>query len=232
MSIRILSHVWETSLREGGELLVELALADACNDDGECWIKHCTLAKKVRLGERQTRKIVAKFIADGIIDKKSSPSHDRNCNTYVFMEWSPKTMVIQDQLDWSSSSSPSIDEPSDEPSIQAEVIEATEPTKKYKPSPAIFNAIKDLLFSLEHIPFTERRGEDHSRIGRAIKSMFASTPNLTVEEVKNRADNYNKKYPGTFTSNALAKWWSTLGSGITSIKSTSDGIINHSRFSD
>jgi len=58
MSIKIMSWVWENSPYEGKALLIHLALADFCNDAGECWPSQATLSRKARCSERHIRDII------------------------------------------------------------------------------------------------------------------------------------------------------------------------------
>lgn len=59
--------VWKQAPYDGGALLVLLALADFADDDGYCFPAVPTIAKKVRLGERQTRNVIRQLLGDGVI---------------------------------------------------------------------------------------------------------------------------------------------------------------------
>ena len=74
MSIRVMSQVWEHSHATGGQLLVLLAIADFSNDDGEAWPSVPTLAKKARISERHTQRVVKQLKAMGelVVDSKAS----------------------------------------------------------------------------------------------------------------------------------------------------------------
>lgn len=86
MSILISSKVWKNGPEKQAQLLVMLALADFANDEGICWPSMETLARKVRMTERGTRKIVAKLKADGWIAVKTGGGR-HGCNQYtVFPE--------------------------------------------------------------------------------------------------------------------------------------------------
>lgn len=62
MSIKILSQVWQHADVSGSELLVLLAMADFCDDQGRnIYPSMPTLAHKARLSESQTRRIVQAF---------------------------------------------------------------------------------------------------------------------------------------------------------------------------
>jgi hypothetical protein len=67
MSIRIMSKVWEFYPGGGTELLSLLALADWSDDDGRCYPSIASIAKKIRLKERQAQRLVHKLIADGYV---------------------------------------------------------------------------------------------------------------------------------------------------------------------
>lgn len=55
MSVKAQNWVWQHSRAEGNELLVELAIADRANDDGEdCWPSMETLCRKTRLSRSTT----------------------------------------------------------------------------------------------------------------------------------------------------------------------------------
>ena len=69
MSIRLMAQVWEdTRVETQAELLVLLALADHARDDGLCWPSMRTIAKKARIEERSTQRIVRRLIEKGLIE--------------------------------------------------------------------------------------------------------------------------------------------------------------------
>lgn len=68
MSIKLMSQVWESAPVEGSALLVLLALADHANDKDICWPSLPTLAKRARISERQTQRIIQKLADDGHIE--------------------------------------------------------------------------------------------------------------------------------------------------------------------
>ena len=67
MSIRIMSKVWELHPGGGTELLTLLALADWSDEEGRCYPSIASIAKKIRLKERQAQRLVHKLIADGYV---------------------------------------------------------------------------------------------------------------------------------------------------------------------
>lgn len=56
MSIRVLDRVWKQSRAKGGDLLVELAIADFADDEGNAYPSIPTLGKKSRLSDRQVKR--------------------------------------------------------------------------------------------------------------------------------------------------------------------------------
>ena len=61
MSIRIMSRIWDVGPLGSAETMVLLALADYCNDDGECWPSMASIARKARMTERGVQKIMARL---------------------------------------------------------------------------------------------------------------------------------------------------------------------------
>ncbi len=58
MSIKIMNAVWHLSKQKGTSLLLLIAIADNANDDGEAWPGIEYLARKIRMSERQTQRLV------------------------------------------------------------------------------------------------------------------------------------------------------------------------------
>lgn len=68
MSVKLMSLVWDKLPSSGSELLCMLALADFANDaGGSIHPSMKTLAEKIRVSESQARRILHKFISDGIV---------------------------------------------------------------------------------------------------------------------------------------------------------------------
>ncbi len=68
MSVRCSSYVWDHSETKGSDRLVLLAIADACNDDGQ-WSPGVTrLADKTKLSERQTQRCLSNLREQGEIE--------------------------------------------------------------------------------------------------------------------------------------------------------------------
>lgn len=74
MSIKIMNHVWEHADAKGTDLLMLLALADAANNEGTCFPKIETLAKKVRCKKRNAQTILRKLEKNGDITITPQPN--------------------------------------------------------------------------------------------------------------------------------------------------------------
>ena len=68
MSIRVQSLVWEHAPYRGNTLLALLALADWADDEGVCWPKMATLARKSRQTVRNANYSVEQLMRDGFIN--------------------------------------------------------------------------------------------------------------------------------------------------------------------
>ncbi|CAE6946267.1 hypothetical protein R69608_05538 [Paraburkholderia nemoris] len=69
MSIKAMTLVWERFPRGGSDMLVALALADWCNDQGLSLHPSIrAIAVKCRLSEWQARRIVHQMISDGLLE--------------------------------------------------------------------------------------------------------------------------------------------------------------------
>lgn len=67
MAVRVLSQVWDGYPGGGAELLTLLALADWCDDFGRCYPSIRSIARKVRLSDKQARRIVHKLEDEGFV---------------------------------------------------------------------------------------------------------------------------------------------------------------------
>jgi len=77
VSIRLISHVWETSPYKGERLLLHLALADFASDEGICWPSHSTLARKARCSVGWVRLSISQMVADGLVEIIVKPGSGR-----------------------------------------------------------------------------------------------------------------------------------------------------------
>lgn len=99
MSIDASKWVWRNSRASGGALLILLALADHANQDGEAWPSVPTMAKLVRLTERQVRKHIRKLLDLGEITGAGFGS--KGVKRYRF-SWRPPVVGFPPPLSWSS----------------------------------------------------------------------------------------------------------------------------------
>jgi len=65
MSIKAMTHVWEHSAQKSTNLLMLLAIADHCNDEGACYPSITRLAHKCRLQKRGAQKVIRKLEEEG-----------------------------------------------------------------------------------------------------------------------------------------------------------------------
>ena len=80
MSIKVMSSVWEKAEVKGSKLLLLLALADFANDDGICWPRIDTLAKKIRMSDRHTIRLIQQLEVDKQIEIKRQSSNGMKAN--------------------------------------------------------------------------------------------------------------------------------------------------------
>lgn len=81
MSIQVMTSVWAYADCKGSELLILLALADFCDDNGEnVYPSMQTLAKKARLSEPQARRVVQNLVKLDLIEIVEKGGWDRGRN--------------------------------------------------------------------------------------------------------------------------------------------------------
>lgn len=81
MAISVMTNVWEKSQASGTELLLLLAIADFANQDGLAYPSVPTLAKKIRMSERNTHYLLRKLEAtrELKIERNAGP---KGCNLF------------------------------------------------------------------------------------------------------------------------------------------------------
>lgn len=65
MSIKIMNQVWENSKSKGSQLLLLLAIADHADEHGIAWPGITTLAEKIRMSERQVKRLRQNLVESG-----------------------------------------------------------------------------------------------------------------------------------------------------------------------
>ena len=68
MSVRWISHIWQSSPYKGERLLLHLALADFASDEGICWPSQSTLARKARCSKNWVRLSIGQMVRDGLVE--------------------------------------------------------------------------------------------------------------------------------------------------------------------
>lgn len=98
VSIKVTTHVWDHSKQRGTALLVMLSLADWSNDGGYCDPAIVTIARKVRIKERQVHKVLAKLVEAGELEVLVGKGHwTKNGPTNMYIVRTPdKTQWDQD----------------------------------------------------------------------------------------------------------------------------------------
>jgi len=82
MSIACMNRVWEQSKMKGSPLLLLLAFADFADDNGFCWPSIDTLAQKIRMSKRQTKRLIQRLEET----EELAAVHRRNSgNVYVVL---------------------------------------------------------------------------------------------------------------------------------------------------
>lgn len=74
MSIRVMNNVWKNFPDGGDRLLLMLALADICDDEGMCFPGVPALARKLRKKERATQTTMRRLEADGHVRRLDQAS--------------------------------------------------------------------------------------------------------------------------------------------------------------
>lgn len=97
MSVKAMSYVWDNSPYNGNALIVHLALADHCDDQGICWPSQKYLAEKCKISERQVRRIIYQMVEDGLLFVEVRAKQGKNNNRYRLIF--KKVQVTGDPLD-------------------------------------------------------------------------------------------------------------------------------------
>ncbi len=82
MSIRVSDRVWSNSKHSGNELLMLLAIADFCDDDGRAYPSVATLAKKCRIQVRGAQRLISILRESGELEVQLNAG-PKGCNTYI-----------------------------------------------------------------------------------------------------------------------------------------------------
>jgi hypothetical protein len=116
MSIKVASWIWEHSKQKSTKLLLLLALADACNDEGVCWPGHKYLAQKCRLSEDRTSAILKELKDAGEIEiavHQGYQTTSGNTNRYYMAKYRVSIGIKQEGSDSTPLSVPETKDPVD-----------------------------------------------------------------------------------------------------------------------
>ena len=200
----------ELWLREDLNLLEKAVIAeiDSLDQDEGCTASDAYLAEFFGCSKGHLSDTLSGLRGRGLIETIKFDGRRRLLRQVAFRcESDPKAALLKTIEQPSEISEPPLirDNKEDIP-LQPPAVE------KVKPPEPIMRSIIDFLMTLDGIKFTEQRGSDWGRIRKLAKDIFASTPDVTIEEVMRRAENYRKKWPkASLTAAALVKWWPSLG---------------------
>ncbi len=94
MSNKVSTSVWKHCKQKHDRRLVMVALADWCNDEGECWPGQNAIAEKTRLTLRGVRKIIDALSAEGEIkllrEGGGVPGNPKETARYELTKYIPK----------------------------------------------------------------------------------------------------------------------------------------------
>ncbi len=88
MSFQATRHVWDTSKRSGGELLLLLAIADFANSHGECWAGIEKIAQRARLTPKYAARLIKKMATGK--DAELSISKPKKSTVYALLGMTQK----------------------------------------------------------------------------------------------------------------------------------------------
>jgi Helix-turn-helix domain len=90
MSVRVMSAVWDDQeIRNLGELLVLLALADHADDRGFCYPSMARIAEKARMNERSARRICRRLETSGRLEKEANSGGRNRTNRFRVIPQKP-----------------------------------------------------------------------------------------------------------------------------------------------
>ena len=97
-----MTYVWDNSPYTGNALIVHLALADHCDDQGICWPSQQYLADKCKISVRQIRRIIHQMIQDNYLFIEQHSKAGMSNNRYRVLFKKPQ---VTDVLSMESSDS-------------------------------------------------------------------------------------------------------------------------------
>ena len=141
-----MTEVWQRSTQKGSALLLLLAIADHAHDDGSgAYPSVPSLAKKVRMSERNTQYLLLKLEASGELEihKGAGPM---GCNLFRVQSLHPvKSSVVGGEIQRSRGVKPIAPKPLIEPLIEPSVVRVSSPTgtKRRSKTPIVVPTVTD-----------------------------------------------------------------------------------------
>ncbi len=203
MSISVMNLVWKTAPYSGGTLLTLLALADWSNEEGVCFPKIATLAKKARLSERAAQSAIKNLVEDGALsiesesDRPGQPRVFKIGVQYLHPSEGDGCSLKQKGVQFATEKGCSLrqrnkEEPSVEPPIEPLTLDSQSSSgSKKKPDPR-HSLFKERIFACyrylnegENPPWD---GSDAKQLALIIRAK----PDLTLEKFNHWLKNYAK----------------------------------------
>lgn len=182
MSIRVMDAIWKSEIKfEPSHLLVMLALADWCNDSGECYPAVESIAKKSRMSERNARYILKKLASDGYITITENRGRN-NTNVYTLNLQSLHINLEKVQVETEKVQSETIKPAitiAPEPSLT--VNKPSLPRQKSKPENQVYS-IAQSISDVCNMDFNANKG----RLLSEAKTLSNATPAPTPEIIREK----------------------------------------------
>lgn len=134
MSLRVMSIVWDRFPEGGSKLLAMIALADWAGDDGaRLYPSVATLAAKIRMSERQTKRLLEWLITEKYLELRTpgNAGGRRHSNRYrIRLETLSSCPIIRPETQTNPAGNP------DNLSNNSDIAMSGEPLEPIKPLPA------------------------------------------------------------------------------------------------
>jgi hypothetical protein len=88
MSVHVSSNVWRSCPQRRDSLILMLALADLCTDEGSCYATIAELAKRCRSSERNAQRLIQGLIDDGEIERIMAAGGRGRAPVYLLARYS------------------------------------------------------------------------------------------------------------------------------------------------
>lgn len=88
MSVHVSSNVWRSCPQRRDSLILMLALADLCTDEGSCYATIAELAKRCRSSERNAQRLIQGLIDEGEIERIMAAGGRGRAPVYLLARYS------------------------------------------------------------------------------------------------------------------------------------------------